>query len=330
MVSEMSEPRWLLLAHQLPTRLSNARVKTWRRLQQLGAVPARNSVYVLPNTEQCREDFEWLRSEIVSLGGDATVFTADAISQGGAEDIVTAFQTNRSRDYKGLQKEIRLLLAALRSRRGAASRQKTERAVRSVRDRFDALERIDFLGAAARDATAAALAELERAVGGHAAAAATPATATKRADFHGRHWVTRRRPGVDRMSSAWLIRRYIDPAATFGFVDKPAGSDVPFDMYSGGFGHRGRLCTFEVLCEEFGVTAAPVARIAQIVHDLDLKETKYGAAEAAVVARMVDGLRAIHADDATLLEQGIGMFDALARSFGEKPDADRPSRRRRS
>jgi hypothetical protein len=330
MVSEMSEPRWLLLAHQLPTRLSNARVKTWRRLQQLGAVPARNSVYVLPNTEQCREDFEWLRSEIVSLGGDATVFTADAISQGGAEDIVTAFQTNRSRDYKGLQKEIRLLLAALRSRRGAASRQKTERAVRSVRDRFDALERIDFLGAAARDETAAALAELERAVGGHAPAAATPATATKRAEFHGRHWVTRRRPGVDRMSSAWLIRRYIDPAATFGFVDKPAGSDVPFDMYSGGFGHRGGLCTFEVLCEEFGVTAAPVARIAQIVHDLDLKETKYGAAEAAVVARMVDGLRAIHADDATLLEQGIGMFDALARSFGEKPDADRPSRRRRS
>ena len=66
----MSEPRWLLLAHQLPTRLSNARVKTWRRLQQLGAVPSRNSVYVLPNTEQCREDFEWLRSEIVALGGD--------------------------------------------------------------------------------------------------------------------------------------------------------------------------------------------------------------------------------------------------------------------
>ena len=83
----MSEPRWLLLAHQLPTRLSNARVKTWRRLQQLGAVPARNSVYVLPNSEQSREDFEWLRSEIVALGGEATVFTADAIS--GNVDVKT-------------------------------------------------------------------------------------------------------------------------------------------------------------------------------------------------------------------------------------------------
>src|SRR5438874_9986818 len=88
---EMAEPRWLLLAHQLPTRLSNARVKTWRRLQQLGAVPTRNAVYVLPNTEQCREDFEWLRTEIIALGGAATVFTADATSEGGAEDIVAVF-----------------------------------------------------------------------------------------------------------------------------------------------------------------------------------------------------------------------------------------------
>src|ERR1700747_1735574 len=86
---------WLLLGHQRPARSSNARVKTWRRLQQIGAVPARNSVYVLPNTEQCREDFEWIRSEIVALGGEATVFGADAISAGGTEDIVAVFQHTR-------------------------------------------------------------------------------------------------------------------------------------------------------------------------------------------------------------------------------------------
>src|SRR6476469_3639924 len=102
----MNECRWLLLAHQLPTRLSNARVKTWRRLQQLGAVPSRNSVYVLPNTEQCREDFEWLRSEIVALGGEATVFAADAVSPGGMEDIVAAFEENRTRSYRRLQKDV--------------------------------------------------------------------------------------------------------------------------------------------------------------------------------------------------------------------------------
>ena len=102
----MSEPRWLLLAHQLPTRQSNARVKTWRRLQQLGAVPARNSVYVLPNTDQSREDFEWLRSEIVALGGEATVFTADAISGSGTEDIVKTFQESRTQDYHALRKQV--------------------------------------------------------------------------------------------------------------------------------------------------------------------------------------------------------------------------------
>ena len=315
----MSEPRWLLLAHQLPTRSSNARVKTWRRLHQLGAVPSRNSVYVLPNTEQCREDFEWLRSEIVALGGDATLFTADAISQGGVEDIVTIFQTSRTRDYRVLQKEIHRLLAAVRGKRGAAERrQKTARAVRAVRERFAALERIDFFGAVARDETAAALAELERKVAGPDPARANASPGSQKAQFQGRRWVTRRRPGVDRMASAWLIRRFVDPKAVFAFVDKPAESDVPFDMYAGGFGHRGGLCTFEVLCEEFGIAAAPVARIAQIVHDLDLKENTYGAPEAVVIGRMIEGLRAVHADDATLLEQGMGMFEALARSFEDK------------
>jgi hypothetical protein len=313
----MTEPRWLLLAHQLPTRASNARVKTWRRLQQLGAVPSRNSVYVLPNTEQCREDFEWLRSEIVALGGEATVFAADAISQGGGEDIVAAFQANRAQDYRTLQKDItRALAASRRKRQVADARKGMARAVRALRDRFDALERIDFFSAAARDETAAALAELERKLAGQRVPAPAAAGVPSRvADYQKRRWVTRRRPGVDRMASAWLIRRFVDPKAVFAFVDKAAASDVSFDMYEGGFGHRGGLCTFEVLCEEFGITSASVLRIGQIVHDLDLKESKYGAPEAAVVGRMVEGLRAVHADDAALLEQGMGMFEALARSF---------------
>src|SRR5262245_24802754 len=111
----MSEPRWLLLAHQLPTRPSNARVKTWRRLQQVGAVAARNSVYVLPNTEQCREDFEWIRSEIASLGGEATVFAADVLTADGVEDIVAIFQRARDADYRALKRDADKLQS---SRRG--------------------------------------------------------------------------------------------------------------------------------------------------------------------------------------------------------------------
>ena len=268
----MSEPRWLLLAHQLPTRLSNARVKTWRRLRELGAVPSRNSVYVLPNTEQCREDFEWLRTEIVALGGDATVFAADAISLRGAEDIVKAFQESRTQDYKALQKDINGLLTTLRRKQGPGGQgPRFARAVRALRDRFETLERIDFFGAAARDEVAVALADLERKLdSGRPAKPATPSS-TRKADFQRRRWVTRRRPGVDRMASAWLIRRFIDPHATFAFVEQPAAADVPFDMYDGGFGHRAGLCTFEVLCNAFGLRDRPIIAIGRIVHDLDLK-----------------------------------------------------------
>jgi len=133
--------------------------------------------------------------------------------------------------------------------------------------------------------------------------------------FRDRRWVTRPRPGVDRMASAWLIRRFIDPNATFAFVERPSGADVPFDMYTGEFSHHGDLCTFEVLAERFLLKSAAVVKVSQIVHDLDMKDTKYDLPEAAAVGRMVEGLRALHADDATLLEQGIGMFDALAHSF---------------
>ena len=117
------------------------------------------------------------------------------------------------------------------------------------------------------------------------------------------------------MATAWLIRRFVDNDATFAFVEAPSGADVPFDMYTGEFSHHGELCTFEVLVDRFRMQNAAVAKVGHIVHDLDMKDTKYDAPEAVAVGRMVDGLRALHADDATLLEHGIGMFDALARSF---------------
>lgn len=145
------------------------------------------------------------------------------------------------------------------------------------------------------------------------------------AGFRHRRWVTRRRPGVDRMASAWLIRRFIDPNATFAFVDRPSGADVPFDMYTGEFSHQGDSCTFEVLAARFRVNGAAVARVGRIVHDLDMKDDKHEPPEAAAVGRMVEGLRALYADDTALLEQGIVMFDALARSF-ESEGAPRAAR----
>jgi hypothetical protein len=313
----VEQPRWLLLGHQLPTRSSNARVKTWRRLQQIGAVPARNSVYVLPNTEQCREDFEWLRSEIVALGGEATVFAADAISAGGAEDIVTVFQRTRELEFRRLKRDIDRLLppgTGQRPRSGSKGRM-NGRTARVLRERLVALERIDFFPTALRAETAASLVALEEAMQTPAPPPSEPGAPLSPTAFHHRRWVTRPRPGVDRMATAWLIRRFVDKDATFAFVEAPSDPDVPFDMYTGEFSHHGELCTFEVMVDRFRVQNTAVAKVAPIVHILDMKDTKYDAPEAVAVGRMVEGLRALHADDATLLEHGIVMFDALAHSF---------------
>ena len=325
-MSSAADPRWLLLGHQLPTRSSNARVKTWRRLQQIGAVPARNSMYVLPNTEQCREDFEWIRSEVVALGGAATVFAAEAISEGGAEDIVAAFRQARESEYQVLKGDIERLLPTGKGKQWLASAkgQRASRTLRALREKFQAIERIDFFKAAARSETAAALAALEHAVEVRRPSPPSGESPLIPSSFHGRRWVTRRRPGVDRMASAWLIRRFIDSRATFVFADHPGEVDVPFDMYTGEFSHHGDLCTFEVLADRFGLLSPAVQQLGHIVHDLDMKDTKYGLQEAAAVGRMVEGLRALHADDATLLEHGIGMFSALAHSFESDDRTVRP------
>jgi hypothetical protein len=285
-------------------------------------------MYVLPNTEQCREDFEWIRSEIVALGGEATVFAADAISANGTEDIEAVFRRTREQEYRALKGEIDQLLATVKgkSRRAGAKGRLKPRLLRTLGDRLKAIERVNFFKAAGGAETAAALAALEHAVHGRRPAAAQSASQLNSADFAGRRWVTRPRPGVDRMASAWLIRRFIDPKATFAFTDHPDDADLPFDMYTGEFSHHGDSCTFEVLADRFGLHHHAVSKVGDVVHDLDMKDAKYGPPEAAAVDRIVDGLRALHADDATLLEHGISVFDALAQSF--ESDEGGPSSRK--
>lgn len=318
-------PRWLLLAHQLPTRLSNARVKTWRRLQQLGAISVKNSVYVLPNSAQAVEDFEWLRSEIQGMKGQASIFTAAAINGLEDRDIVEAFQSVRAEDYR----QFRQGLTRARAGRNAGRGTDRMRALRQLREQLRAIRQIDFFAAAGADEAERALSALERA----AAPADKPppfaAAQLDRKDFRHRLWVTRRRPGVDRFASAWLIRRFIDPDARFDFVQHAEDSKdaLAFDMYAGGFKHEKDLCTFEVLQTRFGIADAAVRRIGEIVHDIDLKEERYRAPEAPALAALVEGLRASFDNDQELLSQGIVLFEALYRGLEDRKRATPSSTR---
>src|SRR4051812_4079438 len=195
---------WLLLAHQLPTRPSNARVKTWRRLQHIGSVPVRNSVYALPNTEECREDFAWIRSEIVALGGEATLFAAEALDA-GSEDLVAIFQRARDADYRALKKEADRMLSASRATRRspAANREEWGRSIGRLRERFNDIDRTDFFRAPSGREALSSVTALERLAAGPADVVTAQEPILARAAYRRRRWVTRPRPGVDRMASAW-------------------------------------------------------------------------------------------------------------------------------
>jgi hypothetical protein len=321
---------WLLLVHQVPPRPTNCRVRIWRRLQDVGAVALKHSVYVLPASEQSREDFEWIKSEIQALHGEATVFAVQTIDAFTNDEVIGAFRHARQADYAALAREAEGLLAAAEKRGSrTAGRQPVARRIARVRDRLSRLDAIAFFPPPNRDAAAAIVARLERLVAAPAASGRSAAEELLDRDrFQRRFWVTRPRPGVDRMSSAWLIRRFINSKARFAFAAKAPASAaaIPFDMYGVEFSHTDGGCTFETLAARFGIVDAAVQRIGGIVHDLDLKETRYDAPEAPAVAHLVEGLRASFPADEELLEQGIVVFEALYRSFSAA-SASTPARR---
>ena len=321
----------MLLALQLPAQPSNARVKTWRRLQQLGAVPIKHAVYVLPHSVQALEDFAWLRAEIEGVGGQATVFTASTVEDVDESEIMAQFRTARTSEFKRLVADIAAYRKRIRTPRARGLKE-----VRAFRDRLEHEKAIDFFAAPGSGRGGGS----RRRPGTRitpSGDAVTPASiggcARPESTTWGAPGSTRPRPGVDRFASAWLIRRFIDRDAQFAFVDDPLPTldAVPFDMYDSGFRHDGDRCTFEVLALRFGIQDPIVRRLGEIVHDVDLKDDRFHAPQAPTVAALVEGLRASISDDAALLQQGIGLFEALYR--GLQPPApvrrDTATRRRR-
>ena len=313
--------RWLLFVHQLPPKASNLRVRTWRRLQQLGAIPIKQAVYALPDTPNTREDFEWLKTEVKASGGDASVFAADHLDTWSDDALVEEFRRAGQEAYAALARDVeKVLKRASAARRPRGTRAPATRRLLDVfRERVTAIEGVDFFGSAGRDRVTSLLKRLEAHTSDRRETSTVkPGTSTPPDTYRGRLWVTRPRPGVDRMASAWLIRRFIDGQAQFAFaIDQNAIPPVaiPFDMFGVEFSHHGEACTFETLCTTFQIDEPAVARLAAIVHDLDLKDGRFGAPEGTTVGAVIEGLQLAHADDEALLAQGMTLFDSLYRSF---------------
>ncbi|MCI0724147.1 MAG: chromate resistance protein [Acidobacteria bacterium] len=292
-------------------------MKTWRRLQKIGAVPVKNSAYALPNSPQAREDFEWMKTEILAMKGQAAVFTAEHLDEATGKEIVATFRAVRGKEFDVLRSDI-LKATATARHAGADSirRRRLEGQARALRGRWTELEAMDLFGAPGREETVGALKQLERILIRREQGARHTSPAGGRLmqeAYRHRVWVTRPRPGIDRLSSAWLIQRFIDPHARFAFADKVSNKSraLPFDMFGVEFGHHGDACTFETLVQRFEIHDSAVEQIAQIVHNLDLKEDKFVAPDAPAIGKLVEGMRKVYARDQELLSEGIRMFEAL-------------------
>lgn len=310
--------RWLLLIHQLPPKPDYFRVKIWRRLQRVGAVAIKNSVYVLPCTDQAGEDFQWVRREIVAGGGEASVCQAAFVDGLSDAQIEALFRTAREGEYAEIAEQADALLesAPVGARLEGQSRADLEGGLARLRRRVGEISAVDFFGAPAGQVAEKALERIETRLRRAPARAKGRARASvPRANGV---WVTRRGVHVDRIASAWLIRRFIDPKARFRFVAadyRPAPGEVRFDMFEGEYTHEGDRCTFETLATHFVPTDRGLRTIGEMVHDIDCKDARFGRPETAGFERLITGITRAHHADEDRLSQGAAALDAFYESF---------------
>jgi hypothetical protein len=287
---------WLLLVFNLPSKNASARVEIWRKLKKFGALPLRTSGYLLPNTPSNQERFEWLAAIIRKNKGEASVAQVTSFNGLSDESIRQLFMEARNRDYQQLMNAL-----------GEHRVHKTIR-LTALRRRLTEIANIDFFNSPLRKRLESMLDAADQ------GRVTSTAKGRKRREFLNRSWVTRPRPGIDRVSSAWLIQRFIDPNARFVFASDPRQipGAIPFDMFTGdGFSHRGDDCTFETLSREFSIKERKVRALAQIIHDADLDDEKFGRQEGLGLDRVLNGWARQQISDDELLRRGIELIEGL-------------------
>lgn len=299
----MSTPAFHVLFLSLPARAAAGRMRIWRGLRALGCASLRDGVYLLPELAGNAIALERMAAEVRAAQGTADIYRLEGRDVAQQEQLLALFQ--RSADYAELMRAI-----------GAAD-PRDARGIRRLRRDLAAVVAIDFFPGEARRQAQAALTELEAAAGGEPAPVAGRIRRLASADYQGRTWATRKNLWVDRMASAWLIRRFIDRKATFLWLDTPKKcpkSALGFDFDGAAFTHVDGRVSFEVLAASFGLEADPaLARIAAIVHCLDVGGVPV--AEASGIEALLAGLRATALDDDRLLNDAGRVFDGLYSSF---------------
>jgi hypothetical protein len=294
--------RWLLLLVRLPATHTAERVAIWRKLRRSGAIQIQTSTYVLPDQPARYETFQWLTQHIRHAGGDATLVRAREIEGLPDERLIELFNSARAKEYALLQDAIRSLAG------GRRKRSTFENTLHRFRKQFREIRQTDFFNSSRAQGVEMLLRKLEG-----AQSPSKPQRNMEPKDFRNRTWLTRPRPEIDRVGSAWLIRRFIDPKAKFVFATRrpPNRRMVTFDMLDGDFSHEGDNCTFETLLGRFGINDNVARKIGEMIHDADLVDDKFQRSECIGIDRVLKGWAKEGVPDQEILRRGFECFDAL-------------------
>jgi hypothetical protein len=294
---------WLLLLFSLPTNRNTERVAVWRRLKRMGAVQIKTSTYLLPDQPAQYEQFQWLAQQIRDYGGDSTLVRAQEIEGLTKEKVVAIFNDARAKDYAQLRNSLQQFIARRKKMDADEVATELERLTRQFRE----IRGVDFFDSA-RGHDVAML--LRRAAGPRRMRQSEVLDAKQ---YQGKTWLTRPRPEIDRVGSAWLISKFIDRKAKFVFAPKldAVPNAIPFDMLDAEFSHHGNNCTFETLTKRFAISDKAVSKIGEMIHDADLDDARFQRVEAIGVDRVLKGWAKEGLPDDEILRRGFECFDAL-------------------
>jgi hypothetical protein len=294
---------WLLLLFSLPTNRNTERVAVWRRLKKMGAVQIKTSTYLLPDEAAQYEQFQWLAQQIRDYGGDATLVRAQEIEGLSKEKLIGIFNDARAKDYAELRKSLREFIGRRKKMDAEAAAAELERLTRQFRE----IREVDFFDSARGHEVAMLLRRAE----GPKRSRQLETLDVKQ--YQGKTWLTRPRPEIDRVGSAWLISKFIDKKPKFSFAptaDALPGA-IPFDMLDAEFSHHGNYCTFETLIRRFAIADKSIAKIGEMIHDADLDDAKFQRVEAVGIDRVLKGWAKQGLPDEEILRRGFECFDAL-------------------
>ena len=319
--------KWILFSYSIPAANAKARMRTWRRISATGAAQLKTGLQILPNREGVLENITWLIGEVNSLGGEAIALQCAQVEGMTDQQIEQLFQAQVDSEFEQIQDEARALLTMSDTPGDDGKAKELSAALRKLRKRCEAVRERDFFPSGAAAKTLKALDSISERLR-RPEHTDLPVARLDRSHYQGRTWVTRARPYIDRLGSAWLILRFIDPQARFRFLGSGETpnleqGELPFDMAMGEFTHQGELITFEVLVRDFALRDPTLVKISELVKHIDVQEGNLPD-DANLLKTLLDGLISLTTDDDQLLERARLLFDALHAGFTKAVHKESP------